>query len=118
MALWLLALGLLAAGPAARPPGAQDSPALRWGERWLYDLRLRALAPARADPQIVLIDIAQRALAEHGRWPWRRALLADLLDRAAGPRGARLLGLDLLLAEPDRSSGLAALVWCCTLSAT
>ena len=112
LALWLLALGLLAAAPAARPPGppgAPGRPALRWADRWLYDLRLRALAPPQADAQIVIIDIDERALAEHGRWPWRRALLADLLAQAAGPGGARLLGLDVVLAEPDRSPGLAAL---------
>ena len=106
---WLLALALLSVGGWGAAAGAPQSLALRWAERWLYDLRLRALAPAPTDPQIVLIDIDERSLAEHGRWPWRRALLADLLDRAAGPGGARLLGLDLVLAEPDRSSGLAAL---------
>ena len=84
-------------------------PLLPQADRWLYDLRLRALAPALADPQIVLVDIDERALAAHGRWPWRRALLAQLLAQVADEGGARLIGLDLILAEADASDGLAAL---------
>ena len=38
----------------------------------LYDARLRWLAPQQADPQVVVIDIDERALADHGRWPWPR----------------------------------------------
>ena len=85
------------------------APLLPQAERWLYDLRLRAMAPAVADPRIVLVDIDERSLAAHGRWPWNRALLADLLARVADPGGARLIGLDLILAEPDPSDGLVAL---------
>ena len=84
-------------------------PLQQQADRWLYDLRLRALAPALADPQIVLVDIDERALAAHGRWPWRRALLAQLLAQVADAGGARLIGLDLILAEADASDGLAAL---------
>jgi adenylate cyclase len=74
----------------------------------LYDVRLRWLAPATADPQVVVIDIDERALAAHGRWPWPRRQLADLLRAAVDQGGARLVGLDLVLAQPDQSSGLAA----------
>jgi len=99
---WLLLLALQALGPLDIAP-------LQRLDRWLYDLQLRQLAPHQVDPRIVLVDIDEQALAEHGRWPWRRAVLADLLERIAGREGARLVGLDLVLAEPDRSSGLAAL---------
>ena len=33
-----------------------------------------------------------------GRWPWRRAIHAALLDRL---QGARAVGLDVIFAEPD-----------------
>jgi len=89
--------------------GVINLPPVQRLDRWLYDLRLRQLAPHQVDPRITIVDIDEQALSEHGRWPWRRALLAELLDDIAGRGGARLVGLDLVLAEPDRSSGLAAL---------
>ncbi len=100
---WPLALALLLIGLAWWPGGP-----LRPLEDALYDLRLRWLAPATADPQVVVIDIDERALAAHGRWPWPRRQLADLLRAAVDQGGARLVGLDLVLAQPDQSSGLAA----------
>ena len=106
LALWV---GLL----LGHALGLYRVPLLAQADRWLYDLRLRALAPAQAqapsEAQIVLVDIDERALAAHGRWPWRRALLADLLAQVADAGGARLIGLDLILAEADASDGLAAL---------
>ena len=93
----------------AEAAGPSPGPAWQPLERSLYDLRLRALAPPAPDARIVIVDIDERALAEHGRWPWRRALLADLLAATAEREGARLIGLDLVLGEADRSSGLAAL---------
>ncbi|WP_162520855.1 CHASE2 domain-containing protein [Pseudaquabacterium pictum] len=74
----------------------------------LYDARLRMLAPPQADAQVVVVDIDERALADHGRWPWPRRQLAALLQAAVQDGGARLVGLDLVLAQPDQSSGLAA----------
>ena len=89
--------------------GWLPSAALQQADRWLYDLRLQAMAPGQTDPRIVLVDIDERALAAHGRWPWRRGLLADLLAAVADQGGARLIGLDLVLAEPDLASARAAL---------
>jgi adenylate cyclase len=82
---------------------------LKSADQALYDLRLRALAPALADPRIVIVDIDERSLANHGRWPWRRALLGQLIDDISQWGGARLVALDMVMAEPDRSSGLSTL---------
>ncbi|WP_332742305.1 CHASE2 domain-containing protein [Hydrogenophaga sp.] len=58
--------------------------------------RLR-LGPVSAE--IVIVAIDDKSLAAIGRWPWRRAFHAAVLDRitAAGPRA---VGLDLILVEP------------------
>lgn len=102
---WGLALTLAVAGLALWPGPTAPLQAL---ERSLYDLRLRLLAPHQADPQVVVVDIDEQALAAHGRWPWPRGQLARLVDAAVAQGGARLVGLDLVLAQPDQSSGLAA----------
>lgn len=78
-------------------------------DRYLFDQGLALSAPTRPDPRIVIVDIDEQALADHGRWPWPRGLLADLLARCFEQEGALLLGLDLILAEPDNSAGLPTL---------
>ena len=99
-------MGMMGPAQATSP---SPSPLLQRAERWLYDLQLRALAPQAPDTRIVIVDIDERALAEYGRWPWRRAVLADLIAATAEREGARLIGLDLVLGEADRSADLTAL---------
>ena len=69
-------------------------------ERQLIDARLAWTAPTTVDERIVIIDIDDHALAAVGRWPWPRKRLAELVERCFD-HGALLLGLDLILAEPD-----------------
>ena len=98
----VLVVAALGVWPAPGRPlqGLEDS---------LYDLRLRLLAPRQPDLQVVVLDIDERALAAHGRWPWPRRQLAQLIEAAVTQEGARLVGLDLVLAEADQSSGVAAI---------
>jgi CHASE2 domain-containing sensor protein/nitrogen-specific signal transduction histidine kinase len=52
-----------------------------------------------ADPEIVVVAIDDASIEALGRWPWRRAIHAALLDRL---NSARAVGLDLIFAEPDK----------------
>ena len=97
---------LLAHWPASLGGGSGRGP-LGGLEDLLYDLRLQLLAPRQPAPAVLVLDIDERALAEYGRWPWPRAQLARLLE-AAHAAGARLIGLDMVLAGPDHSGGIAA----------
>ncbi|WP_051534612.1 CHASE2 domain-containing protein [Deefgea rivuli] len=55
----------------------------------------------RAAPNdIVIVAIDDQSLAQLGRWPWRRALHADLLQRLQAGQ-PRAVGLDLIFSEPD-----------------
>lgn len=51
--------------------------------------------------QIVIIAVDEASLTRLGRWPWRRATHAALLDRLAGA-GAIVIGLDVLFDEASR----------------
>ena len=75
----------------------------------IYDITLRATMPNTVDERIAIVDIDEKSLAEVGRWPWRRDRMAAMVDRLFDQYQVRLLGFDILLAEPDESSGLAAL---------
>jgi len=105
---WLAGLSLLGLLLAHATQHLQ-LPGLARLELQLYDARLRLFAPARPDPRIVILDIDERSLAQLGRWPWKRSLLAEVIEKAFSPHGALLLGLDMVLAEPDDSSGLSTL---------
>lgn len=62
-------------------------------------------APRRYDPAapVRVIDIDEDSLARYGQWPWPRDRLAAAVRRLHG-LGAAVVGLDIMLVEPDRSS--------------
>ena len=101
VALLATAALCLGYGPAARTPAVQQL------EAQLLDVRFRLRAPAPPSDEIVLVLIDERSIREIGRWPWSRAVLADGLARLTAS-GARTIGLDLLLAEPEPSAVPAA----------
>ena len=85
---------------------------LRFVEQFEYsiaDARLRATLPGTLDPRIVIVDIDEKSLATLGRWPWGRDRLAELADELFVRQRAGVVGFDMVFAEPDASSGLAAL---------
>lgn len=63
----------------------------------IYD-RVAGLTSRAADPHILIVAIDDASIDTLGRWPWRRAIHAALLDRL---QGARAVGLDLIFAESD-----------------
>ncbi len=73
-------------------------------DRWTYDARLR-MRDTVADDRIVIVDIDERSLAEQGRWPWPRAVLADLSRRLTDDGQAAVVGFDVVFAEPSRAAG-------------
>ncbi len=96
---WLLlfaALGLLVAALASqRGLGRVDYT--------LYDAVI-SLSGRAAPDDIVIVAIDAQSLSQIGRWPWRRAVHATLLDRIAAdsPRG---IAFDLILSEPETGGG-------------
>ena len=65
----------------------------------VQDVGLR-LVSRPAHPDIVIVAIDDRSIAAIGRWPWRRALHAELVNRIAA-HNPRVLGLDVLFNEED-----------------
>lgn len=74
-----------------------------------YDTKLKLTMPRTSDDRVVILDIDERSLAEVGRWPWGRERLAVLMDKLFDHYGVLLLGVDVVFAEPDTSSGLPML---------
>jgi adenylate cyclase len=75
----------------------------------IYDAKIRLTMPQGIDQRVVILDIDEKSLAEQGRWPWGRDKLATLMDKLFDQYGVRLVGFDVVFAEPDESSGLKSL---------
>ena len=65
----------------------------------VQNLELRSLARP-PHPDIVVIAVDDRSITSIGRWPWRRALHAQLVDVVTA-QNPKAIGLDILFSEPD-----------------
>ncbi|MFN4235750.1 MAG: diguanylate cyclase domain-containing protein [Vogesella sp.] len=79
-------------------------------DHWVQDRIGQLLAPP-ASSDIVIVAIDDASLAQLGRWPWPRELMAEAIDKLAP---ARALGINLLLADksdfPQSDQALAAAI--------
>lgn len=81
---------------AARAPGVREI------NQQTYDLSMQLTPRPPASDAIVLVIIDDASLEALGYWPWRRAVHAALLPHL---RQARVVGLDILLADPSPAGG-------------
>jgi len=75
----------------------------RFLDNKIYDILLRRNHVADTSGVVQIIDIDEKSLEEFGQWPWPRYQVALLLQNLRNA-GARAVGLDMIFAEPDRSS--------------
>jgi adenylate cyclase len=69
-----------------------------------YDILIRATRSQPPTGRIVIVDVDERSLSAVGQWPWRRDILAALVDRLRD-LGASTVALDMIFAESDRYEG-------------
>jgi adenylate cyclase len=69
-----------------------------------YDMRQRA-HPAGGVPAVAVAAIDEKSLALHGRWPWSRSVLADIVRRL-DTLGARVIAFDVFFSEPENRTAL------------
>jgi CHASE2 domain-containing sensor protein len=65
----------------------------------IYDLGL-SMASRPPPNDIVIVAVDDESLSRIGRWPWRRAIHATLLDKLR-QADAAVVGLDIILSEAD-----------------
>ena len=106
-----LAITLLLIAHAARlyPTADGSIESVSEFDNLLYDSRLRMGMRRGVDERIVILDIDEKSLGELGRWPWSRNQMAELVDKLFERYGVALVAFDVVWAEPDASSGMAAL---------
>jgi adenylate cyclase len=83
------------------------------------DFRFGIRGPIKPTGAVVLVAIDEKSLAEVGRWPWSRGVMAELLKRLASYEPI-VVGLDVVFAEPSdlsafdnppRPEGLGEVHW-------
>lgn len=68
-----------------------------------YDEMVRFLGGTLPPPEVAIVDVDERSLAQLGQWPWPRYRVAALIEQAS-LLGARSIAVDFLFPEPDRVS--------------
>ncbi len=85
-----------------------EIPLIRQFENMAYDVRLRTTMPNDLDRRIVIVDVDEASLASEGRWPWSRTRIAEMVDALFDDYGVKVVGFDMVFAEPERQQGLDA----------
>src|SRR5712671_6076074 len=72
-------------------------------ERKAYDLGLAATSRT-PHPDVIVIGIDETSIANIGRWPWQRDVLAKMTDILSDAK-AKVIGSTILLSEPQLDKG-------------
>jgi adenylate cyclase len=102
----ILVTAILAVLSIIHASGWREFTPLTLLDETLYDARLKLTMPGTLDERVVIIDIDERSLNRLGQWPWNRARIAQLADELTQRQQVAALSLDVVFAEPDRSSAL------------
>lgn len=84
-------------------PGSLDM--LHHADTLMRDKMLRVNAKNNPENRIVVIDIDENSLTEIGPWPWKRDILADLLETLIADYEVRHIGLDIVFPAKSDSAG-------------
>ncbi|HEV8392115.1 MAG TPA: adenylate/guanylate cyclase domain-containing protein [Dongiaceae bacterium] len=88
-----------------------DPPILSDLRALVFDQYQRVAPREYKEAPVKIVDIDDESLARYGQWPWPRSLIAQLLAKLR-EQGAASVALDMVFAEPDRTSpGLVFSGW-------
>jgi HD-GYP domain-containing protein (c-di-GMP phosphodiesterase class II) len=68
-----------------------------------YDLLLKNYPNNFKSDRVVIVDLDEKSLRQYGQWPWPRYQVAELFNKIIAMEPA-VIGLDMVFAEPDRTS--------------
>ena len=70
-----------------------------------YDFRFLSRGTKAPRPDVVMAVLDEKSLKAEGRWPWPRSKMAKLIE-ALSRDGAKVIGFDIIFAEPDENSSI------------
>ena len=95
-----IALGLIAIFIALR---AFDPSPVQIMRLRVFDMFQQARPRDRPIAPVVIVNIDEKSLKEHGQWPWPRSIIGELVEKIAEAK-ALIIGFDILFPEEDRLS--------------
>ncbi len=75
-------------------------------ENRAYDLKVRSRGVRPISGQVVIVAVDEKSLKNEGRWPWPRALMANLVERLT-EADAAVIGFDIFFPEREDHVPLA-----------
>ncbi len=81
----------------------RPSPLIAFLDGKIYDSFLRSSPRQPLTGSVAIVDLDESSIAALGQWPWPRYRVARLLGKIRDA-GASVTGMDMLFAEPDRTS--------------
>ena len=69
----------------------------------IADTMFQWRGPMPTTGSVVIVDIDDKSLQQIGQWPWPRNVVAELIKKI-GDSEAKVIGLDIVFAEKDRTS--------------
>ena len=69
----------------------------------VYDALLRFAGTDSPTGRVVIVDVDERSVSTIGQWPWRRDVIAELVERLRS-QGAESVALNIIFSETDRQS--------------
>ena len=60
-----------------------DTPVQSWLRNAWFDACQVLMPRQRASAPVIIVEVDEKSLAQHGQWPWPRTLIARLFDRLA-----------------------------------
>jgi len=76
----------------------QDPPFIKGIDLKLKDIRFRLKKGDFPDSHIAIVAIDEKSVNEIGRWPWKRSIIAKLIDSISS-YGAKVIALDIVFSE-------------------
>ena len=104
--LTLAILGGLWLSRSALPDPFRPSPGILPSTHSSASCRAATPREIAARSGVIVIDIDEASLARYGQWPWSRSRVAQMIGNLQDA-GAAAIGLDIVFAEPDRTSPAA-----------
>lgn len=74
-------------------------------EKSLYDTSLKIHLSDDIDKHVAIANIDEKSIAELGQWPWRRDVLAQMVDTLFEHYQIKALGFDMVFAEASDNTG-------------
>ena len=71
---------------------------------FIYDAHARSASPCKDSGEVAIVEIDEASLRRFGQWPWRRDVIARMLDQIQ-EAGASVIAVDAVFAEAEQRLG-------------